>query len=313
MLEVLKEFITRNNPSDLELNYKGYQIWNNLKDRAEINAKDIQWVQSQHGYDAANWILYKTFKERPSFKKFSEFAEKNRGFYSKDNKEVVVVVLEHNPWRSANFNQEYQWKMKNVAADSGFEFCYPEISWRRSIFPNAYYYQDILKRFAGRDVILMSHSQASLETRWLLERSQQLNVNILGWLNISGMLYGTALPKTGKDLWHRFKKIMNDEYPVTPEIARANAYCYADFKFKLPMVSVLGFQPRKYFSLPESHRDRELSHWGPHDGIVSHIDYMKNPGVVWPIWGESHSIDLPTYQKSLQAALKWLIVQARGG
>lgn len=73
------------------------------------------------------------------------------------------------------------------------------------------------------------------------------------------------------------------------------------------MVSLLGFTPSKYFSVTDLFRDRELNFWGPHDGYGSHVDYLKNPGVVWPVMGQGHNIDLESVKQRLQGTFKWMV------
>jgi len=309
VLDALRDFLTRKPTTDLEFSYRGHKAWKGL-DKTELTAADLHSLQFVHGYDVANWILYKYYRERDSFAGFQAYIDLQRDMiYEKDFDEYLVFAVAHNPWKSLAQNEAYQWQMKNLAADAGFAVSYPEIPYRRSIFPNAYYYQDLLKRFAGRKVIFMTQGLASLEIRWLLERSQQLDIRVAGWINISGMLYGTSLPPSTGALLQSVKQLIGNDHPVLPEVARANSYCYGDFKFALdfPMVSLLGFQPSKNFSLTDMMRDRELRHWGPHDGFVTHADYLKNPGVVWPLLGHGHYVDLNPLKQNVQAALKWIV------
>jgi len=311
LFEAIKDYLAKRNLTDLEYTYRGHQVRQYVGD-AEVNPKLLREIQTNHGYDAACWVLYKHFRERQSFIDFNNFIDQNRAtVYSKNYKDYLVFTMTHNPWVSRKVNEDYQWQMKNFAVDAGFDVSYPEIPYQRSIFPNAYYYQDILKRFAGRKVILLTHSLATLETRWLLERSQQLDVRIAGWLNLSGLLYGTSLPPSSRDWWYSVKQYFGDEYPVLKEVSRANSYCYGNLKFPVnfPMVNVLGFKPSKYFSVTDAIRDRELKHWGPHDGFVTHMDYLNSPGVVWPILGQDHYLNLTGYRTRLQSALKWIVDQ----
>lgn len=311
MLNTLKDLLSQKKSTDLEFSYRGHQVWERLENK-NLTADEMSRIQQIYGYDVASWILFKFFKEKENYSQFMSYVDGQRGtIYSKDNSEYVVFVMTHNPWVPRQANEDYQWELKNLATDAGFECSFPEIPYRRSIFPNAYYYQDVLKRFSGRKVIFLTHSLASLEVRWLLERSQQLNIRVAGWLNLSGLIYGTSLPPSSEDLFYSIKRIFNEDHPVLPEVARSNSYCYGDFKFEknFPMVSLLGFKPSKYFSLSEIFRDKELKFWGPHDGFVSHVDYLKNPGIVWPILGQGHNIDLEVFKQKLQASLKWITLQ----
>lgn len=309
MFEAIKEFITRPEITDLEYSYRGHQVWQYLN-QTDFSDQEIRYIQKVHGYDVASWVLYKCFKERVKNKKFLTYLDSQREMiYSRDLQDYVVVAAVHNPWVSLKKNEDYQWQLKSIATDAGFECCYPEVPYRRSIFPNAYYYQDVLKRFAGKKIIFMTHSQAGLEVRWLLERSQQLEVDVVGWLNISGMLYGTSLPPSSEAWWNSFRRYFNDDHPVLPEVARSNAYCYGDLKLQqdVPLVSMLGFKPAKYLTLGQTLRDREIRFWGPHDGFISHSDYLKSNEIVWPVLGHDHFIEVQAYRQQIQATLKGFV------
>jgi hypothetical protein len=310
MFESLKEFIQLKSTTDLEASYRAQKIWDQLANK-NLSANDIYHIQQSFGYDIACGILHKSFKETSQFIEFNKFLENKKEHYSRDHKDILAVVLVHNPWESKKQNESYQWRLKNVAADAGFECAFPEIQYRRSIYPNAYFYQDLLKRWAGRKVVFITHGLASLELRLVLERSVQLQLQILGWLNVSGMLYGTSLPPTNNDLFFSMKKYINDEYPVLPEVGRSQSYCYGPLKFAnpVPMVNVVGVRPHRYYYFFEKVRDQKLAYWGPHDGYVTLSDYLQKPGVTWPLWGQSHYIDVDIFKRRLQASLRWLVLQ----
>lgn len=308
MIDLIKEYLQIKKTTDLEVNYRAQKIWNDLENK-NLSATDIYHIQQSFGYDIACGILYKTMRENPQFIEFSQYVEKPQELYDKKNKEILVAVFTHNPWESKKNNEAYQWQLKNMAADMGFDCAFPEMQYRRSVFPNAYYYQELMKRWQGRTVILITHGLASLEMRLVLEKSIQLNVNIIGWLNVSGMLYGTSLPPSNSDVFNNLKKYFNAEYPVLPEVARSNTFCYGPLKIssKIEMVNVLGLRPQRYYYFFEKVSDQQLNYWGPHDGYVTISDYLQKPGVTWPFWGQGHYISVSIYKKRLQAALKWMV------
>ncbi len=302
--------------TDLEVNYRAEKIWNQISEK-NLTAADVYHIQQSFGYDIACGILYKTFKEQPAFVDFAKGAENSQSakgsFYNKANRDVLAAVFVHNPWESRKTNENYQWRLKNVAADMGFDCAYPEISYRRSVFPNAYTYQETMKRWAGRDVILITQGLASLEMRLVLEKSIQINANIIGWLNVSGMTYGTSLPASDRDAFYKIKKYFNDDYAVLPEVARSNGFCYGPLKInpQIEMVNMVGIRPQRYFHFFEKKREQELHYWGPHDGYVTIADYLQKPGVTWPFWGQSHYLSTDVYKRRFQYALHWLVSKYR--
>lgn len=311
MIESIKDYLQARSTTDLEVSFRAQKIWEQLPNK-HLSSSDLYQIQQSHGYDVACGILFKTFKEDPQCVEFSKFIEKIKNPYDKNHKDVLAVVLVHNPWESKKQNEDYQWRLKNMAADAGFDTTMPDMQFRRSIYPNAYYYQELLKRWAGRRVIMITQGLASLEMRLVLEKSVQLDVDIVGWLNVSGLVYGTSLAPSNKDVFYNIKKYFNDEYPVLPEVARSNSFCYGHLKIApaISMVNIVGLRPQKYFYFFEKTRDQQLNYWGPHDGYVTAADYLQKPGVTYPLWGQGHYIQVETYKRRLQAALKWMVVKS---
>ncbi len=312
MFDTLKDKLQPKITTELEANYRAQKIWDQLTDK-NLSATDIYHLQRSFGYDVASSLLYKTFKNSTEFQKLNQFVEAQKVFYKKEHKDVLVVVLVHNPWESRKKNENYQWRLKNLALDAGFDVAFPDIQYRRSIYPNAYYYQDLFKRWSGRQVIFITQGLASLELRLLLERSQNLDLNVLGWLNISGMLFGTSLPPTNRDLFFSIKKYFQDEYPVLPEVGRQQSYCYGPVKSKCPLtlVNMLAVRPQRYYRVFESQREQELNYWGPHDGYVTLSDYLEKPGATWPLWGQGHYIDVEMFKRRLQATLAYFLSESK--
>ena len=301
-------------PTEVEVNYSGQKVWLGLSNK-NLTPNDILWIQKEHGYNAACWVLYKFFKEKASAAEFFKFIDANKTNYSQSYSDYTVIVLAHNPWASRARNEDYQWRLKNIAVDMGFGVFTPEIGYRRSLFANAYAYQEMLKRFdhktsdgRAKKIIFLTYGVASLELKWMLQKSQSVPENIIGWMNISGLLYGTALPPTNSRLTKAILDFSGG-FPINPDVLRSNIYCKQPFTPQMPLVSVLGIQPESRFTLKDRFTNEDIKHWGPHDNYSSLVDYMQAPGVVWPLWGESHSIDVEIYKNRLQAALRYILQQ----
>jgi hypothetical protein len=300
----------KSEPTDLEISYRGQQVWKTFS-RSPITTDEILRIQSLHGYDIASWVLFQYFKEKESFKSFSHFIEAQRESYSKLNNEYLVVVLCHNPWETKSKNIEYQWRMKNIVADAGFEYSYPEVSYRSTVYESANYYRDIIDRFSHRKLIFLTYGQSTLELRLLLEKKLINEEQIVGWISVSGLMHGTALAPANDDKLMAVKRYMNSEFPVSPDVGRSAPYALhpVNNQYGFPIISMLGFCPTKAMSSAEEARAGELMHWGPHDTYSSHVDFLKDDHLIWPIWGDGHFITLENYKKRLQAACKWLILQ----
>lgn len=297
-------------PTEVEVNYTGQKVWLSMSNK-NITASDILWIQKEHGYNTACWVLYKYFKENPKATEFFQFIETHKQNYSHAFNDYTVVVWAHNPWATRSMNEEYQWRLKNIAADMGFNVFVPDIGYRRSLFANAYALQESLKRFQApqeKKLLFLTQGVGSLECKWFLQKSQVLPKNILGWLNVSGLLYGTALPPTQS----RAAKAVLDfvgSYPINPDVLRSNSYCRQPLQHDLPMISMIPISPASRFTFKDRWANEDLKHWGPHDGFTSLVDYISSPGIVWPIWGETHFIDVEIYKNRMQAAFKYLLQQ----
>lgn len=290
---------------DLDISFKGFQVWKSLPEKFHLDASTFKRIQNQYGFDIASWVLYKYFKEKVQYKKFETYLDKTRQTFKEEHEDYVVFVLVHNPWASLKANEQYQWRLKNVAIDAGFEVSFPTIGYRRSLHHNAYYYQQLLKRFPNRKVIFLTHSVAALELRWMLEKSIDFKARPVGWLNLAGLLFGTS--RTTSPGWiPQLRRAWFGEYFVPPHISRKQAYCYRALQWseeELPMVSVLPFRPRSLYPLNEEINHHELDYWGPHDGYISLCDYLKVEHTVWPLWGETHQPDPEVMKTRLQATL----------
>lgn len=297
-------------PTDIEISYRGQQVWKSFS-HSQITSDEILRIQSLHGYDIASWVLFQYFKEKGTFKSFIHFIDGQRESYSKLNSEYMVIVLCHNPWESKSKNIEYQWRMKNIVADAGFEYSYPEVSYRSSVYESAQYYRDIIERFSHRKIIFLTYGQSSLELRVLFEKELIQDTSIIGWISVSGLLHGTALAPSNDDKVMALKRYMNNEFPVGPDVGRTSPYALKPLnnQYGFPVISMLGFSPTKIMNSSEEARAQDLLHWGPHDTYSSHIDFLKDDHLVWPVWGEGHFITLENYKKRLQAACRWLILQ----
>lgn len=311
VFDFISKLLNKNQTTDIEITWRGHKAFNNFIEQ-QITSRDIFNIQQEQGYDVAAFVLYKALKEKEEYQNFAKFIEEKRPVYSPTNKETVVFIMTHNPWMPYGVNTDYQWRLKNVVADAGYEYCIPEIQYRRSIFANAYYYQDILKRYKGRKVLFLTHSLASLEMRWFFEKTKELNIEIQGWLNMSGLIYGTSLPPSSNDWFLSVKRYLSDAHPVTAEVSRSNSYWYGDFAppGNIPMVSLVGFTPSKLSSYRDSMKGRDLKFWGPHDGFVTLSDYLNVPGVVWPLWKEGHYIQVESFKNRLQSTLNYLCTQS---
>lgn len=311
LIKLIKESF-KPKPTEVEVNYTGQKVWLSLASK-QLTPQDILWIQKEHGYNVACWVLYKFFKEHPRNHQFLEFIEQNKNNYSQAHRDYTVVVLAHNPWVPLSQNEEYQWRLKNIAADMGFQVFTPEISYRRSLFANAYAHQESLKRFSqdrGVDnkIIFLSQGVASLELKWMLQKTQNLKLNVLGWVNVAGLLHGTSLPPTQS----RWAKAMLDfvgGYPVHPDVSRENSYCHKPPQIECPMISMLPFSPDSRFQWRDRFNNEDLRFFGPHDGYSSLVDYMSLQSIVWPIWGESHFMDVEVYKNRMQAAFKFILQQ----
>lgn len=309
MLERLLK--TKSAQTDIEISYHGQQIWKSLA-HLPVTKEEILRIQDLHGYDIATWVLYQYFKEQPVYKNFSQFLDKQqKDTYSRDHSQYLVAVFAHNPWESFAKNNDYLIKMKNTAIDAGFDFICPEIKHQVSVYENMQYYRSVLNKYADRKILLFTYAQSSLEMRLLLEKELIDTSRICGWLSVSGLVHGTALSPSSDDKMMALKRWMTLEYPVHPDVSRSTPYAHPAIckQYDIPMVSVLSFLPTKFMSFSEQARARDLVHWGPHNTYSSHLDFLNDDHVIWPLWDESHFVNLDIYKHRMQAAFQWLMTQ----
>jgi hypothetical protein len=175
-----------------------------------------------------------------------------------------------------------------------------------SVHANAAMLIDRLIRMDGRPVVLASLSKGSADVAVALRdaRAEQAFAPVRGWLNLSGLVRGTALIQWLRArplrlagvhllLWSkRLRFLPLDELRRSPggEL---------DQPWNLPRhmraIHVVGCPTRRHLRHPWARRGYErLAPLGPNDGGGILLgDLAGLPGDTYPVWGTDHYLDPP--------------------
>jgi hypothetical protein len=165
-----------------------------------------------------------------------------------------------------------------------------------------------LDRHDRNEIILVSLSKGGADVQFALSLpdAESRFRNVSTWINLSGILQGTALADwlLGQRLRSLFVRMFAwwRGYPfnVLHEIRRdANDClpCPAGWPGSLRVVHVVGFPLRRHLQNPWAERaHRRLEAWGPNDGGgILLADAVRWPGTIVPLWGADHYLRTESY------------------
>jgi hypothetical protein len=157
---------------------------------------------------------------------------------------------------------------------------------------------DWLDQHAGDEILLVSLSKGGSDVQHALTLPGAAHAfrNVALWVNLSGIVQGTALAdwllaQTFRSLCIRvFAWWRGYPFHVVHEIRRREPISFADWPAGLRVLHLLGFPLRRHLANPWAERaHRRLEPWGPSDAGGNLLaDAVSWPGVLVPLWGADH-------------------------
>ncbi|MBI3823092.1 MAG: hypothetical protein HY289_10495 [Planctomycetes bacterium] len=155
---------------------------------------------------------------------------------------------------------------------------------------------DWLKANAGQRIMLVSLSKGGTDVAHALSipNADQLFRDVAVWLNLSGIVQGTALADwlLAQRIRSMFVRIFawwrGYPFKVVSEIRRRDTI--SAWPAHLRVIHVVGFPLRRHLSNPWAVRaHNRLEPWGPSDaGGILLADAVRWPGTIIPLWGVDH-------------------------
>jgi hypothetical protein len=152
------------------------------------------------------------------------------------------------------------------------------------------------------EVWLISLSRGSLEVRGYLQKyANVIPKNIRGWINIGGICFGTKLADIQLVNWYKRLvtkigcPILDIDYHGLAELTTYFPSWQSIFPNpkQLAMIHVIGMPLSCHMSKQLQARYLRLSEFGPNDGMILLQDYLKLPGMIYPLWGVDHLLRSP--------------------
>jgi hypothetical protein len=174
---------------------------------------------------------------------------------------------------------------------------------------------DWLQRNAEQKMILCSLSKGSADVKMALAEPDASKAfrNVIAWLNVGGITAGSPMASWVLDrpwvtmayrvlFWWRGR-----DFRFIRDLARGPG-APLDFAVTVPshirVIHLLGFPLSHHLDTrPSRHWHRRLSRYGPNDAVTTLIDSCALPGLMFPVWGADHYLDIPYSREKLLTAL----------
>lgn len=150
-------------------------------------------------------------------------------------------------------------------------------------------------RGATRDVIV-TVSMGGLAFRRAVERSPQLFTGTLGWINVAGLLSGSAAADHilaspwQRSLLKSYLRWKGGAAQIVEDLRWQPDVAAFQVPAGMPVVSCVGLPLTKHVAQRRTlaARHRALAAHGPNDGATLLADTIVRPGLVLPLWGADH-------------------------
>lgn len=156
-----------------------------------------------------------------------------------------------------------------------------------------------LDKHRGEPVVLISLSIGGGEVKRALARNPEAFTSVLGWVNLSGILEGTALINWLFTQRLRYLAVRAlfwwHGYPAggLDDLRRGDAALLSTplkLPEHLPAIHVIGFPAYEHLTAAWGRRGhKRLASLGPNDGGGILLgDVFSRPGFIYPVWGADH-------------------------
>ena len=186
----------------------------------------------------------------------------------------------------------------SIARACGFEAEVILIDSLGSVTHNALFIASALERETCDDIWLISLSKGGAEVRLVLQTqtSTSLLPKIRGWINICGLVRGSALvddllstPLRGLRA-RALCAATGIDYVGVSELRTSHPYWRAEFQVPewIRVINLIGVPLASHVQKTLLSRYKRLSSLGPYDGMALLPELLISPGDIYPVWGADH-------------------------
>jgi hypothetical protein len=186
-------------------------------------------------------------------------------------------------------------------------------------FDNGQVICDWLSRSVEEKIILCSLSKGGADVKMALATPQARDAfcNVAAWINVGGVTSGSPMATwiLGRLILSQLYRGLfwwrGQDFRFVREIARRPGSAL-DFQISVPphmaVIHVVGFPLASHLrARPTGRWHRRLSRFGPNDGATILADCGSVPGLIFPVWGEDHYLNMRYSPETLLATLLYYL------
>ncbi len=274
--------------------------WPTHGDVEDLTQPALERISQQEGIDFATALLYDRLLKRTAVRETLTALRSEAPAPLLPPPNVLVGVVPGAFYKEYAFTGADGQRVLDLARRAGLCAERVPLDSFGSPADNARILADWLRRRSDAEIYLISLSKGGTDVMHALSRpdAEQIFQNVALWLNLSGIIQGTALADwlLARPLRCLFVRLFawwrGYRFNVLHEIRRG-AVGQGSFSWPrhLRVLNVIGFPLRRHLQpghLAERGH-RRLAAWGPNDGGgILLADAVRWPGTVIPLWGVDH-------------------------
>lgn len=267
--------------------------------------QDFTRLKSRIGLEASVFYAHLYFSNQKAYQRLRRELDLHAREFNRLNGQVdVLVVSPPRATMSRALSEKTAKRCSALAMTAGFAHVSHAYLNSTNVLEGARRLSRIIeeKRAMGRELILVSFSYGSAFVRVMLDHlNNNEKKHIKGWLNISGLIFGS--PRFHCSDKKSFYQKMN---LTLRSFSSEQKYFQEPLKLGgVKVVHLLGLKSREAMSLNELRYREGLKAWGPSDGLVPYGPYQKVTGPVMSLNNQGHAVDIgqlgSTYVKILSS------------
>jgi hypothetical protein len=269
------------------------------KNNYQLNYAGFSNLHKEIGLDLATQILYQYFTEYKQ-NQFFNLINQIPIVPFQNEKKIIFLIIPGMFYKERPELGSDGALFSQIAGSLGFEVKIVNTKSLGAISENMPIIEEAISALNDREAWLVSLSRGSLEVRAHLQQTA-LSDRVSGWLNINGSCFGTLLADYQTNTWHKrlssriLSLVSGIKYKGLSELKTTNPAWAKDFSVpnKMKLIHLVGFPFTSTVTLQVQNRFKRLSQDGPNDGVVLLKDYLRTPGLIYPIWGTDHMMRVP--------------------
>lgn len=275
--------------------------WAAHTDWRELTTDALQEIVRQEGIDFATALLYTRLCESPEHGLVIQNMEQRVKLFkaAKQATNLHVAIVPGGCHEENSDSRECLRLVHQEVTRHGFEAEILPTASFGSLTENAQIIRSWLRSKPDSPVVVVSLSKGSAEVKWALRDDPALFQNIVGWVNVSGLLFGSEwvswlldrrISRLGARFWCWY---LGYSFSTLEQLRRGTGEPL-DFDLNLPeqitMMHVVGFPLAGHLSYRHTRRSfQRLAARGPNDGMGFMLgDLQRVGGAIYPVWNADH-------------------------